>query len=82
MVEKASNVEVKTNLQPLSGIKEIDSRCLRGHRPSVKKNKDNANWEHQDGNKEKNKTKSYNLSSGNSQSQVQTSKKNKRYGSR
>ncbi len=60
---------------------EIDSRCPKDYRPSVKKDKDKANWEYWDG--DKNKTKSYNLSlTTTSYPQTQVFKKNKRYGNR
>ncbi len=64
MVEKVINVEVKTNLQPPSGTKEINFRCPKGYRPLVKKNKDDANWKNQD-ETPKDKAKSYNFSSAN-----------------
>lgn len=47
MIEKTVNIEVKANFQPPSRTKEIDSRCPKDHRLSVKKDKDKANWEHQ-----------------------------------
>ena len=63
-------------------IREIDSRCLKGHRPLVKKDKDNAYREHRnEASKDKEKAKSHPLSSAN-QPQTQVSKKNKRHGSR
>lgn len=67
MGEKAGDVEVKINLQPPFGIRKIDSRCPRGYRLLVKKDKDDTNWEHRDGdkNKDKNKAKSHNFSSTN-----------------
>ncbi len=77
MVEKAINVEAKTILQPSSKIEKIDSKYLRGYRPLVKKDKDNANWEHWDGDKDKDKAKSHNPSSINNQPQAQLLKKNK-----
>ncbi len=75
MVEKAINTKVEANLQPPSKTKEINSRCLRGYRPSVKKDKDDANWKHRD-EAPKNKTKSHNSSSIN-QPQIQASKKDR-----
>ncbi len=75
MVKKVVNIEVKANLQLLSGTREIDSRCPRSYRPSVKKDKDDVNWEYRD-ETPKNKAKSHNSSSAN-QPQTQTLKKNK-----
>ncbi len=76
VVKKAINMEAKSNLQLVSGTKEIDSRCLRHYRPLVKKDKDDANYKYRD-KAPKDKAKSYNFFSAN-QSQTQTSKKNKR----
>ncbi len=78
VVEKAVNIEAKANLQPLSGTKEIDFRCSKRYKPSVKKDKDNAYQEHRNEvfNKNKNKAKSHNSSSAN-QPQTQISKKDK-----
>ncbi len=42
-MEKVVNVEAKANLQPLFKMKKIDSRCSKGYRPLVKKDKDDAN---------------------------------------
>ncbi len=76
LVEKAVDVEAKINLQPLSGTREINSRYPRGHRPSVKKDKDEANREHQ--NKvPKDKAKFHNSFFAN-QPQTQAPKKYKR----
>ncbi len=46
VVEKAIDVEVKVSLQSPSKIREINFRCPRDYRPSVKKDKHDANWEH------------------------------------
>lgn len=73
MVEKATNVEIKANLQPASETKEIDFRDLKDYGPLVKKDKDDANWEHQD-KASKDKTKSHNSSFVN-QPQTQPLKK-------
>ena len=82
MVEKAVNAEVKTGLQPHSMIKKINSRCLKKHRPLVKKDKEDIYWEHcNKASKDKEKAKSHPLSSAN-QPQTRASKKDKRYGSR
>ncbi len=67
-VEKVVDVEVKTSLQPPSGIREIDFRCPKSYRPSIKKNKNNTNWEHRD--RDKDKAKSHNPFSANSQPQT------------
>ncbi len=66
MIEKAVNVEANTSLQPPSGTRKIDFRCLRDYKPSVQKDKDKANWKYRDKDKDKDKAKSYNLSSANS----------------
>ncbi len=83
MVEKAVDVKAKASLQPPSGTRKIDFRCPKGYKPSVKKDKDDANRKHRDEapNKDKDKAKSYNSSSTN-QPQTQASKKHKRHGSR
>ncbi len=76
VVEKAVNAETKTSLQPPSGTKEINSRCPRSYRPSVKKDKDDTNRKHQD-KALKDKAKSHNSFFAN-QSQTQASKKRHR----
>ncbi len=76
MVEKAVNVEAKASLQPPFWIKEIDSRWPKGYRSSVKKDKDNNNWEHRNEDKNKDKTTSQNHSTNN-QAQIQAFKKDK-----
>ena len=83
VVEKAVNAKAKTGLQSHSMIKEINSRCPKRHRPSVKKNKDDIYQEHRNkaSNKDKEKAKSYSSFFAN-QSQIQASKKNKRHESR
>ncbi len=53
IIEKAVNAEVKTSLQPLSRTKEIDFRYPKSYKPSVKRDKDKANREYQNGNKTK-----------------------------
>ncbi len=76
MVEKAVNIKIKVSFQPLSKIKEIDFRCLKGYR-LIKKNKDKVNWEHWDGDKTKS---THNPSSVNiSQPQAQNFKKDKHH---
>ncbi len=57
VVEKAGDAEAKANLQPPFYIREIDSRCPKGHRPSAKKK--NTYWEPRDeACKDKDKAKS------------------------
>ncbi len=72
MIEKAVDTKVKTSLQASSGIRKINSRYLKGYKLLAKKDKDDANRVHQDEapNKDKNKAKSYNSSSANSQLQT------------
>ena len=79
MVEKTEDAKAKANLQPYSKTKEINFMYPKSHRPLVKKDKNNANQEYRDGNKDKDKAKFHNLSSSNSQHQVWASKKNKRH---
>ncbi len=76
MVEKVGNIKVKTNLQPPSGTREIDSRCPKRYKPSVKKDKVDAYWEHcnEASNKDKEKAMSHNPFSAN-QPHIWTSKK-------
>ena len=71
IIEKAVNTEVKASLQPLFETKEINSKYSKGYKLSAKKKKDEASQEYQDGNKDKNKAKSYNLLPANT-SQPQT----------
>ncbi len=75
MLEKAVDIEARTNLQSLSGTREINFRCLKGYRLLVKKDKDDTNWEHRD-KAPKDKVKSHNFSSAN-QPQTQASKKDR-----
>lgn len=39
-MRKTRDVEVKANLQPPFYVKEIDSKCLKDHCSSVKKDKE------------------------------------------
>ena len=80
MVEKAVNVEAKTNLQPFSKTRKIDSKCPKRYRPSVKKDKDNAYWEQHNkaSNKDKETAKFHNLLSSANQPQTQASNSIKR----
>ena len=80
ILEKAVNVKAKASLQPLLGTRKIDSRYLKGYRPSAKKEKNKANQKHRDENN--NKAKSANFLFANiSQlyTQIQAFKKNKRH---
>ncbi len=59
------DVEAKTNLESPFGTKEINFRCPKVYRPSVKKDKEHdTNQEYWD--REKDKTKSHNPSFANS----------------
>ncbi len=80
MVEKAIDIEAKASLQPPSGTREIDSRCPKGYRPSVKKDKDDAyrKQRNEASNRDKEKAKSHNLSSSANQPQTQASNFKKR----
>ena len=67
MVEKDGDAETKSNLQPPFYVREIDSKCSKGYRPLVKKDKEDANREHRDNtsSKDKEKAKSHNPSIAN-----------------
>lgn len=66
MIEKAGNIEAKGNLEPSSYIREIDSRCPKGHRLLIKKNKEVNYGEHRNEvSKDKEKAKYYNPFSAN-----------------
>ncbi len=41
VMEKASDIEIKANLQPPFYVREIDSRCPKDHRLSAKKDMEN-----------------------------------------
>ncbi len=43
IVENVVDIEVKATLQSLFRTWKIDSRCLKGYRPLVKKDKDEVN---------------------------------------
>ncbi len=63
MVEKVSNVEAKTNLQSPFYVSKIDSRCLKGHCPLAKRDKENTYQEtHDEAFKDKDKAKLHNSS--------------------
>ncbi len=62
-MEKAGDVEAKANLQPPFYIRDINTRCPKGYRPSAKKNKEDTYWESQnEASKDKDKVKSNNSS--------------------
>ncbi len=78
-MEKADNIEAKANLQPPFYVREIDSRCSKGHRPSAKKDNKDTYWEpHNEASKDKDKAKSHNSSPAN-QPQTQAPKKDKHH---
>ena len=66
-MEKVVNAKTKAGLQPHSMIKEIDSKCPKKYKPSVKKDKYNAYWDYRNeaSNKDKEKAKSHLLSFAN-----------------
>ena len=80
MVEKAVNVEAKTDLQPPSETREIDFKCPKRYRLLVKKHKDDVYWEQCDEatNRDKEKVQSYNPSSSANKPQTQASNFKKR----
>ena len=45
VVDKTVDTKAKASLQALSGIREMDSRCLRGQRPTKKEDKDSRDYE-------------------------------------
>ena len=45
-MEKARDAEAKANLQPPFYVRKIDSKYLKNYCSSVKKEKEDANWEH------------------------------------
>ncbi len=66
VIEKAIDAKAKTSLQALFGTKTINFRCPKDYKPSVKKNnKHDAHREHRNGDKDK--AKSHNPFSANSQ---------------
>ncbi len=78
-MEKAGNAKAKANLQPPFYVRDIDARCPKGHRPSVKQVKENTYREPQnEASKDKDKAKSHNSSTSANQPQTQAPKKNKR----
>ncbi len=62
-MEKAGDTEAKANLQPPFYVKEIDSKYLKSHCPSVKKDKEDTYQESQNEvSKDKDKAKSHSSS--------------------
>ncbi len=60
VVKKAKDVEIKANLQPPFYVKEIDSRCPKGHCPLAKKDKEDSYQEFRNEvSKNKDKAKSH-----------------------
>ncbi len=77
-MEKAGNVEAKANLQPPFYVRDINTRCPKGYRPSAKKDKKDTYQEPQNEiSKDKNKAKSHNSSTSAKQPQTQAPKKDK-----
>ncbi len=76
-MEKAGDVEAKTNLQPSFYVREIDARCPKDYRSLVKKDKEDTYREYRNkASKDKEKAKSHNSSFAN-QPQTQAPKKDK-----
>ncbi len=75
-MEKAGDVEAKANLQPPFYVRDIDVRCPKGHRPSVKKDKEDT-YREPCNETSKDKAKSNSSASAN-QPQTQAPKKDKR----
>ncbi len=78
-MEKAGDAEAKTNLQSPFYVRDIDTRCPKGHRPLAKKDKENTYREPQnEASKDKDKAKSHSSSNSANQPQTQAPKKDKR----
>ncbi len=80
-MEKAGDAEAKTNLQPLFYVRDINTRCPKGHRPLAKKDKKDTYQEPQNEaskDKDKDKAKSHSSSTSANQPQTQAPKKDKR----
>ncbi len=77
-MEKAGDVEAKANLQPPFYVRDIDVRCLKGHRPSSKNKEDTYRELQSEASKDKDKDKSHSSSTSANQPQTQASKKDKR----
>ncbi len=54
-MEKADDVEAKANLQPPFYVRDIDTRCPKGHRPSSKNKEDTYREPQSKASKDKNK---------------------------
>ncbi len=79
VVENASDVEAKANLQPPFYVRNIDARCPKGHRLSAKKDKEDTYREPQsEASKDKDKAKSHSYSTSANQLQTQAPKNDKR----
>ncbi len=76
MVEKAGDVEAKANLQPPFYIRNIGTKCPKGHHLSAKKDKEDT-YKEPCNEASKDKAKSQTSFSAN-QPQIQTPKKDKR----
>ncbi len=77
-MEKAGDIEAKTNLQPPFYVKEIDFKCPKDHRLLAKKDKTDTYWEPQNkASMNNNKAKSHSSSTSTNQPQTQASKKDK-----
>ncbi len=76
MIEKAGNAEVNANLQPPFYVRDINARCLKGHRSLTKKDKEDIYQELCDMASNKDKAKSNSSASAN-QPQTQGLKKDK-----
>ncbi len=76
---KAGDAKAKANLQPPFYVRDIDAKCPKGHRPLVKKDKEDTYREPQnEASKYKDKAKSHNSSTSANQPQTQAPKKDKR----
>ncbi len=78
VMEKAGDIEAKTNLQPSFYVRDINTRCPKGHRSSAKKDKENTYQEPQnEASKDKDKAKSHSSSASANQPLTQVPKKDK-----
>lgn len=77
-MEKAVDVEAKVSLQPISRIRKIDSKTPKDYR-HIKNNE--SSWDYRDGDKAKSSYNSplANASQLQTQTQIQSSKKDKYY---
>ncbi len=59
-MEKADDAEAKASLQPPFYVRDINARCLKGHRLFAKNDKEDTYWEPQnEASKDKYKAKSH-----------------------